>query len=412
MAEGKRRSGGPQPASGERPGGNDDAHTAAVGIGIIGCGQRLRKLCSHLLGHGSLYLAAIYDPDPAQASRFLEACGAVEGALPPAAQPLRANPSEVIADQAVAWVMIGSPNAFHYRQAEEAIRQGKQLFLEKPLAVSVEECLALERLRRESGRRIVTGFVLRYSPLYRRMHELLASGGFGPVLTIQASENISYEHAAYITRGWRRRREIAGPHVLEKCIHDLDLMQWMGGSRFSRIAAAGGRAIFTPENAGLYSPAILESWAGKGNLDNPDPFAEGEVSIEDRLQLQGELESGVPVQFSAVAGTAIPERRMTVHCLRGSLIGELYSESLRYRRLGMEREEHHTWSGGGLHGGGDPVLAAQLHATITAGAAPPVDLTEGLWANIVALEAERARLSGEWVALRPIWRALDEKGSG
>jgi predicted dehydrogenase len=389
---------------------------------VIGCGQRLRTICGHLFGYGSVYPAALYDPERSQAERFLaEACpgGAAETKAPGETEESAQNLSQasrtlispdipaLLEMPEVQWVFIGSPNRFHYRQTEAAVRKGKHVFLEKPLAVSTEECLALARLHRESQGRIVTGFVLRYSPLYRAMREVLQTENIGPVLTIQANENISYQHAAYISRGWRRRLDIAGPHILEKCVHDIDIIQWMAGSRFARIAAAGDRTIFGPQHAGLYSKEILEDWQWKGNLDNADPFAEGEVSIEDRVQLQGELENGVTAQFSAVLGTAIPERRIAIHCLRGSVIGELYSETLRYRTMDMPEEGLRTWSGGGLHGGGDEVLAAQLQATITEGADPPVDLQEGIWANIAALAAEEARTAGRWIDLRPYWRELD-----
>jgi predicted dehydrogenase len=388
-----------------------------IDIGVIGCGQRLRTLCGHLLGRGSVRLAALYDPDQSQVERFLEECGCgggrpAEAAEPPETpQPLICQDISALLDSPeIEWVLIGSPNRYHLRQTAEAVRRGKHVFLEKPLAVSTEECLELARLHRHSDRRIVTGFVLRYSPLYRRMRGLLEAEDFGPVLTIQANENIAYEHAAYIARGWRRRRDIAGPHILEKCVHDIDLIQWMAGGSFTRIAATGDRAIFDPQHAGLYSEEILRGWERMGNLDNPDPFAEGEVSIEDRVQLLGELDNGVIAQFSAVAGAAVPERRIAVHCLRGSVIGELYSETLRYRTMDMPEERLLSWSGGGLHGGGDGELAAQLAAAMTDEDEPPVDLEEGIRANIAALAAEEARLSGEWVDLRPYWRELDGGG--
>jgi len=240
------------------------------------------------------------------------------------------------------------------------------------------------------------------------MKQLLQEEKFGRILTMQANENVSYEHAAYIMRGWRRKKELAGPHILEKCIHDIDILQWMAGSRFKKVAATGGQLIFSPLHQGLYSRHILSAWEEKGNLDNSDPFSDTEVSIEDHIQLIGECESGVKVQFSAVAGTAVPERRLSIHCVGGSLTAELYTGTLRYRTIDMDHEVELKWFGGGLHGGGDGILAGELSAVMTGEGLPAVELEEGIWANIASLAADEARRKEEWVDLRLYWHILDQ----
>ncbi len=372
-----------------------------VGIGVVGCGQRLRTICSHLLRHHSLQIVSLYDPNPAQMQRFVDECGISRSVE-------RCESWEsVLENPAVAWVCIGSPNSFHYGQTQAALHAGKHVFLEKPLATTADDCIDLLRLGREHDRRIVTGFVLRYSPLYRSVRQLLQERKFGPMLTIQANENISYAHAAYIMRGWRRKSDVAGPHILEKCIHDIDIMQWMSGSRFSRIAAVGGRSIFSSAHRGLYSQEILASWEKKGNLDSSDPFSDDEITIEDHIQLQAEGENGVKAQFTAVAGAAMPERRLSITCVGGSIATELYSGTVRYRTIEMDHEEQLQWFEGGLHGGGDGVLADELESVMSGGAEPAVELKEGVWANIVAIAADEARRSGAWIELRPYWFRAD-----
>ncbi|MFW6209403.1 MAG: Gfo/Idh/MocA family protein [Spirochaetota bacterium] len=377
------------------------SNAALVGIGVVGCGQRLRTICSHLMRHESLQIVSLYDPNPAQMQRFVDECGISRSVE-------RCESWEaVLENPRVAWVCIGSPNSFHYGQTRAALQAGKHVFLEKPLATTANDCIDLLRLRREHDRRIVTGFVLRYSPLYRSVKQLLQERKFGSMLTIQANENISYAHAAYIMRGWRRKSDVAGPHILEKCIHDIDIMQWMSGSRFSKIAAVGGRSIFSCAHRGLYPPEILASWESKGNLDSSDPFSDDEITIEDHIQLQAEGENGVKTQFTAVAGAAMPERRLSISCVGGSITAELYSGTLRYRTIDMDHEAQLQWFEGGLHGGGDGVLADELQSVMSDDADPAVELKEGVWANIAALAADEARRSAAWIDLRPYWRRAD-----
>ncbi|MFO7731042.1 MAG: Gfo/Idh/MocA family oxidoreductase [Spirochaetia bacterium] len=373
-----------------------------INLGIIGCGQRLRTLCSHLLQYEGIQVVSVYDPSPIQIDRFVEECG-----ISPTVKRA-ADLQVIVEDREVKWLSIGSPNSFHFEHTKAALQAGKHVFLEKPLTTTIEDCIALAELKKKFGKHIITGFVLRYSPLYRKMKQLLQEEEFGQILTMQANENVSYEHAAYIMRGWRRKKELAGPHILEKCIHDIDILQWMAGSRFKRVAATGGRLIFSPLHQGLYSRDILSAWEEKGNLDSSDPFSDMQLSIEDHIQLIGECENGVKLQFSAVAGTAVPERRLSIHCVRGSLTGELYSGTLRYRTIDMDHEVELKWFGGGLHGGGDSVLSGELYAVMTGVGLPAVELEEGIWANIASLAADEAKRKEKWIDLGPYWHSLDQ----
>jgi predicted dehydrogenase len=49
-------------------------------------------------------------------------------------------------------------------------------------------------------------------------------------------------------RNWRRHKNLSGPHILEKCCHDIDLINWIVESLPSKVCAFGGNNIFTKEN--------------------------------------------------------------------------------------------------------------------------------------------------------------------
>lgn len=105
--------------------------------------------------------------------------------------------------------------------------------------------------------------MLRYAPIYRKAKELLDSGKLGRLIAIDGNENISPEHGGYIMCNWRRLTKFAGPHILEKCCHDLDLINWFVGSLPSRVASFGGRNFFIPENEKLmekYGKKTFCSW--------------------------------------------------------------------------------------------------------------------------------------------------------
>ena len=94
---------------------------------------------------------------------------------------------EAVAFPGVEWVMVFSPNAFHGEAILEGFRMGKNVFSEKPLATTLEDCRAVYDAWRASGKLFATGFVLRYSPVYRKAKELLDSGSFGRLLSVDAT---------------------------------------------------------------------------------------------------------------------------------------------------------------------------------------------------------------------------------
>ena len=86
-----------------------------------------------------------------------------------------------------------------------AFKAGKNVFSEKPLATKVEDCQEIFEAHKKSGLLFATGFVLRYSKLYRKVKDLIVSGELGKVLSIDANENITPSHGGYIMMNWRRK---------------------------------------------------------------------------------------------------------------------------------------------------------------------------------------------------------------
>jgi len=87
-----------------------------------------------------------------------------------------------------------------------------------------------------TGRLFNIGLTLRYSPHYRKIKQLLESGAVGDIISMEFNETLDFNHGGYIMGNWRRLREYAGTHLLEKCCHDIDLVNWMVGSRARHVS--------------------------------------------------------------------------------------------------------------------------------------------------------------------------------
>ena len=76
------------------------------------------------------------------------------------------------------------------------------------------------------GNRVGTGFVLRYSPFYSKIKEIIDSGQIGTVVHMNVQENLHMGHGAFINQNWRRKKSLSGGHIVEKGIHVIDLINW------------------------------------------------------------------------------------------------------------------------------------------------------------------------------------------
>jgi len=145
-----------------------------IRLGLVGCGIRLRSVLRLLMQcapAGVLQVRSVFDPD----ERALQELSLVLG------QEFLAvdRPAAVWESPDVDWVLIGSWNALHAQQSICALRAGKDVFCEKPLATTFEDGLAIRDAVAESGRTFALGLVLRYSRHYQKIREILDSGRLG-----------------------------------------------------------------------------------------------------------------------------------------------------------------------------------------------------------------------------------------
>lgn len=127
---------------------------------------------------------------------------------------------------------------------------GLVVLLEKPAAVTPDDLDELAAAARRLDARIGVGHVLRFTPFWQTVHEVVSSGTIGRLVTMAIEENIGYWHFAHsYVRGIWRRADLASPMVLAKTCHDLDLIRWLAGGPPKTVSSVGGLSYFTAENA-------------------------------------------------------------------------------------------------------------------------------------------------------------------
>jgi len=376
-----------------------------VGIGIIGCGIRIRGLFGRVLDTtDQVECVALCDPNPhsinVARNAFNEAAVVYE------------DYHALVNDPHVDWVLIGSWNCYHAEQAIAAFKAGKHVFCEKPLATTVEDCLAMREAWQAAGTLFSIGFTLRYSPHYRRIKEILSSGLIGDVVSLEFNEVLEFNHGGYIHADWRRHTKYAGTHLLEKCCHDIDLINWMTNSLALKAASFGGCSFFTPANRHHMerlgkSPDGLDAfttWSNDTILGNViDPFNDDKDVLDHQVAIL-EYANRVRATFHTNCSAGIPERRMYICGTEGTLRSDVISGQLEVQRIGFDTpcEDLRSDVRGG-HGGGDEVLAASLARSMLDGEVPLTSLEDGLRAAFTCFGIDEAQNKGVVIDLNPLW---------
>ena len=142
-------------------------------------------------------------------------------------------------------LIVSLPDHLHYEAAMEAMRQGYDILLEKPMARTARECRALLARQHKTGVMVAVGHVLRYSPYFRALKGALDRGLLGDVVSIQHQEPVQWAHMAHsFVRGNWHDSKASTPMIVAKSCHDLDILRWLVGRRCVRVSAEGGIALF------------------------------------------------------------------------------------------------------------------------------------------------------------------------
>ena len=147
-------------------------------------------------------------------------------------------------------VIISTPDLLHYEPCMEALRQGYDVLLEKPIAPTEKQCRDILELAKKTGRIVAVCHVLRYAPYFIKLRQLIQSGTIGEVISLQHLEPIDHIHMShsYVRGNWHNSKETT-PIILAKSCHDLDVLKWMLGKESKKIQAFGSLKWFTRENA-------------------------------------------------------------------------------------------------------------------------------------------------------------------
>lgn len=156
-----------------------------------------------------------------------------------------------IADLAI----ISTQDSMHYEPTMAAIALKYDILLEKPLSPSAKECLEIMRAAHQNNVRVIVCTVLRYTPLFSTVKEIIDSGRIGEVISANHEECVGNVHQSHsFVRGNWGNEGRSSNMLLAKSCHDLDLIPWLLGKKCEKIQSFGSLNYFRKENAPAGSP--------------------------------------------------------------------------------------------------------------------------------------------------------------
>ena len=214
-------------------------------VALIGAGNRGEIYTDIMKGMPEKFqVVAVADPNENHRRNIQNKHSLPENRVFENWEQLLAQPK--LADIAV----ITTQDRLHYAPAMKALADGYDVLLEKPLACTEEQCIDLLDQARRYQRKLMVCHVLRYTPFYSRVKELIDSDVLGDIVSIVHIEGLGNIHQShsYVRGNWGNT-ERSNFMLLAKSCHDIDLIQWLMKKKCTKLQSFGDLRYFRRENA-------------------------------------------------------------------------------------------------------------------------------------------------------------------
>jgi len=401
--------------------GGEASEVTGMRLGVVGFGKRIAYVINRELKQlePDLKVAGVVDPDEAGARGRLEAADR-EAAV------FYDGLDEMVGAARLDALCIGTRCHLHAPYAVEAAQYDLPLFLEKPVAISMEQASALEKAFENSRCQVVVSFPLRVSPLCTLARDYLCEGAVGEPEHLLAVNFVPYG-TCYFDQQYREFA-ITQCLFLQKATHDFDYMMYLMGASIARVTAmaARGRVFGGSKPAGLYCsrcdeqetcPESPQSRARNqtisyANVDHPCLFGEDIGTPETGMN---EDSSSALVEFSSGAQGVYTQvffsrrdagrRGATISGYQGTVSFDWYDNQLRRVRHHRPFSDVSRAGAEMSHFGGDQELARDFLGVIRGKAPSRTPIHTGIQSIYACLAAKQSAETGRWVTVRQVGQA-------
>jgi len=243
---------------------------APLRIGVIGLGRAFTLMLPTFLADQRVQLVAACDPRAVARAQFTRDFGA----------PAFEDPAALVAHPDVEAVYIATPHQLHAQHTRIAAAAGRHVLVEKPMALSLDDCDAMTAACHRAGVHLVVGHCHSFDAPYQHARRLLDGGALGRVRMIQALNYTDWMQRP--RRPEELRTEDGGGVVVSQGAHQVDTVRLLAGSRVVRVRAVMGRWDDSRPTEGAYTALLwfedgafaTLAYSGYGHFDS-DAWMDG-----------------------------------------------------------------------------------------------------------------------------------------
>jgi predicted dehydrogenase len=323
-----------------------------IRIGIIGCGGigGVHAECLSRIANAEPHAYA--DANPAAAAKLHARFGGEYSTQ---------DPARILGDDRIDAVYICTRHDSHAALAIAAAKSGKHIMLEKPLALSLDDCQAVADAVARARVHLMPAFKMRYYPLVQRAHEFIPE----PLLVVgQMMDNRWPDDA------WAQDPVQGGANVHSQGCHTTDILRYFAGSEPASIWAAGGS--FTHPGHACIDHCVASIGFANGRVGS---WIQGDAAI-------GDFTSKFFFELFGPNGRSV----------------QLYDRLKKARFFDGEK----AWTEERNDEEGFYLESVEFISALTEGRAPAINVRDGIQATRIVLAADRAIRTGEVQRLRPM----------
>ena len=214
-------------------------------------------------------------------------------------------------------VFVFTPDYVHTEPVLHFLKAGVAVFVEKPMAITIEDCDAMLTTAASLGTRLYVGHNLRHLPMLVRMRELIDSGVIGQVRSVWCRHFVGHG-GDYYFKDWHAEREKTTSLLLQKGAHDIDVIHWLAGGYSRDVVGLGALTVYggsphrrAPEDAN--GTQRMPDWFDReawppSELRGLNPT----IDVEDLSMMMARLDNGVFTSYQQCHYTPDYWRNYTV----------------------------------------------------------------------------------------------------
>jgi len=356
-------------------------------LGVTGFGRRSKMAAlAHRPGDGSR-IELVFDP--AEGSRR-----AASERLGPETRTT-ATFEDLLASDLDA-VFVTSPDHQHESQAVALLEAGKAVFLEKPMSSTLAGADRILNAAASSGSKLYVGHNMRHMPFVQEMKRIIDSGRIGEVKTIWCRHYVG-QGGEFFYRDWHADRRNVTSLLVQKAVHDIDIIHWLAGGYSQRVHAYGDLVLYgaltdrqPPGADEEFEPWYQES-DGRWRATWPPESLTGlypVTDVEDLSMMHMQLNNGVLASYQECNFSPDYWRNYVVIGTHGKI--ENIGNGDPLARIEIWDRRHRWWAEPdevvpvppreGGHFGADPMMVAEFLDFVRFGTRPSTSPVSARWA--------------------------------